>query len=75
MKYRATQQGFIDRIINVGDIVEVEGPLPIAGLVPVEDVPAPVPVEDVPVPVQAVRAARRARAQPPVATSDDADVI
>lgn len=74
MKYRATQPGFIDRIINPSDVVEWNGPPPIAGLVPIEDAltPAPAqPVADQP----SVRGSRKSRTPPPAATSDEVDVI
>ena len=37
MKYRATQPGFMGFRVRVGDIVEVQGEPPIAGLVPIEE--------------------------------------
>lgn len=66
MKYRATEQGFIDRFINVGDIVEWDGPPPISGLVALDD-PQPEPVVDRPKRSRAVKAG-------PVA-DEDADII
>lgn len=45
MKYRVTQTGFIDRIVKPGDVVEIEGDPPIAGLEPIEDDPAEEPVK------------------------------
>lgn len=37
MKYRATQPGFMGFRVRVGDIVEIQGEPPIAGLVPIEE--------------------------------------
>lgn len=37
MKYRATQPGFMGFRVKVGDIVEINGEPPIAGLVPIDE--------------------------------------
>jgi hypothetical protein len=74
MKYRATMAGFIDRLINVGDVVEIDGPPPIAGLVPIDEKPQTVPAE-IPVPKPSARQSRRQRQEPPDAAGDKADII
>lgn len=66
MKYRATEPGFIDRYINVGDIVEWDGPPPISGLVALDD-PKPEPVAERP------KRSRAVKAGPVV--DEDADII
>jgi hypothetical protein len=77
MKYRVTEMGFIGRLVRPGEIIEVDGPPPIGGLVPVDDEPkaaqpAGKPADQKP----AARAARStSRAKPPAAPSDEADVI
>jgi hypothetical protein len=40
MKYRVTEMGFfIGRLVRPGEIIEVNGPPPIGGLVPIDDEP------------------------------------
>lgn len=39
MKYRVTEAGFIGRIVRVGEIIELDGKPPIAGLVPIDEAP------------------------------------
>lgn len=43
-RYRATIAGYTDRLIQPGDVIEVNGEPPILGLVPVDDEPAERPV-------------------------------
>lgn len=68
MKYRVTEMGFIGRLVRPGEIIEWDGPPPIAGLVPIDE-PAAEPAAE-------VKPARkpRAKAAPPV-DDGEADVI
>ena len=69
MKYRVTETGFIGHLVRPGDIVEVDGPPPIGGLVPLEE-PEAQPVEDKP----AARP-KKSRTPPPADTGEEAEVI
>jgi hypothetical protein len=65
-KYRVTELGFIGRLVHPGEIIEVDGPPPIGGLVPLDDEP----VEDKP----AARP-KKSRTPPPADTGEEAEVI
>jgi hypothetical protein len=66
MKYRATIAGFIDRLIQPGDVVEFDGPPPILGLVPIDE-PAAEPSTE--------RPARSKKARAAPGDDEAADVI
>jgi hypothetical protein len=73
MKYRVTEMGFIGRLVRPGEIIEWDGPPPIAGLVPVEDQPEPTaPVADEP---RTVRPTRRTRATAAPQAADGSDNV
>lgn len=74
MKYRVTEMGFIGRLVRPGDIIEVDGPPPIGGLVPIDDKPAPQPVVAQAQANPAARSSKKSRT-PPADTGDAADVI
>ena len=65
MKYRVTETGFIDRLVRPGEIIEVDGPPPIGGLVPLEDEPAPAPAAK----------SKKSRTPPPADPVDEVEVI
>lgn len=72
MKYRVTEPGFIDRLLRVGEIIELDGPPPIGGLVPIEDTPEPVAMDE----PKVVRGPRRPRhSAPPADEGAEADII
>ena len=71
MKYLVTELGFIDRLVRPGEIIEIQGPPPISGLVPVDDQPAPEPAAA----PAAARPRRPRAAPPPDASGDEAEVI
>lgn len=70
MKYRVTETGFIGRLVFPGEVIEVDGPPPIGGLVPV-DAPAD-PVADEPV---AARGRKSRAVAPPADDGTEADII
>ena len=71
MKYLVTELGFIDRLVRPGEIIEIEGPPPISGLVPIKDQPeAPAAAEE----PRPARAPRRARSSAPQA-ADSGDNV
>ena len=73
MKYRVTEVGFIDRLVHVGEIIDVDGPPPIGGLVPVDDEPADTPVDE---PAKPARGSRRSKGDaPPTDDGDGAGII
>jgi hypothetical protein len=65
MKYRVTETGFIDRLVRPGEIIEVDGPPPIGGLVPLDDEPAPAPAAK----------SKKSRTPPPADPVDEVEVI
>ena len=68
MKYLVTELGFIDRLVRPGEIIEIQGPPPIGGLVPVDEPEQAVePVADRP------KRTRSAKAGP--AADDEAEII
>ena len=76
-KYRVTELGFIGRLVRPGEIIEVDGPPPIGGLVPLDDEPA-APAAAEPAPEQAKPAARAPRSRsrtPPADAGGDVEVI
>lgn len=72
MKYRATQPGFMGFRVRVGDIVEIEGEPPIAGLVPIEEPAAEsTPAEATEKPTKASKKQKQATAEPVAETAPE----
>lgn len=72
MKYLVTELGFIDRLVRPGEIIEIAGPPPIGGLVPVDE-PEPVVERPADPVVERPKRTRSAKAGPSV--DDEADII
>ena len=74
MKYRVTQMGFIGHLVRPGDVIELDGPPPIAGLVPVVS-SGPDPVADEK-PAAPAKAPRKSRPKQPAQPDEgEADII